>query len=130
MEEELFLCVEDVLRDQYPEAFSLNKQTLKQAISGSVDSSVPEPDQSNLDIHTIALQVKDIATIVSALVAFIKAGRYLKNLLKPTKSDVDESAAKIASDFVAAKPTYKQIINGVDVVAVTRVILVRQKYGS
>lgn len=72
-----------VLERDYPATLILDDETLNAAIEGSYVGTVPDDAEAHIDLHSYAMLVKDIATIVTALVALAKAGKDAYALVKP-----------------------------------------------
>lgn len=72
-----------VLEQEYPATLTLDDETLDAAIEGHYTGKTSDDSEARIDLHGYAMLVKDIATIVTALVALVKAGKDAYALIQP-----------------------------------------------
>jgi len=115
--------IEAVLTEHYQEAYQLDRGTLQQAINGQVGSQPPAAPGLNIDLHTIALTVKDIASIAGSLIAIAKTLMEAHAFLAPTSSaNHDANAEKLTAAYLKA-PGSVQPPADIPLADITRTVL-------
>ena len=115
--------IEAVLMEQYQEAYTLDSGTRAQAINGKVTASLSAGHGTNIDLHTIAVTVKDIATIVGSLITIAKALNEAKVLLAPTSDANREANANTLTTTYGKSTDLKNPPAGISLIEISRTVL-------